>query len=112
MSAALIEEAGLLRGHTGPADAKSPVSAAAKQADTLRKEWARVAEATDSNRFYVAHDRVMVLATPTGPSRPARLWGLATSPPATGEGAVAGTAVEAVPISRCDGRHTGEKVPA
>ncbi|WP_307825947.1 DUF4190 domain-containing protein [Streptomyces sp. MBT33] len=81
MSAALDEEARTLRGHTWPSGARGPVAAVAKEVETIRKQWARAAAATDADGFYAAYDRIMVLSTPGRSVTARKALGLATTPP-------------------------------
>jgi hypothetical protein len=86
MSAALTEEAGMLRGHPWPAGAKKPVVKVAEEVEAGQEEWARAAKATDANSFYEHYDRAMVLSTPDRSVTARKALGLATTPPSTEDG--------------------------
>jgi hypothetical protein len=83
VSDALTKEAGLLRRHAWPADAKSPVSAVAEEVASLGRQWARVAAATDADGFYAAYDPITVEESPRRSVTARKALGLATTPPAT-----------------------------
>ncbi|MGW1558352.1 DUF4190 domain-containing protein [Streptomyces sp. NPDC002144] len=83
VSDAFTKEAGLLRQHVWPADAKSPVSAVAKEVDSLGKQWAQVAAATDADGFYAAYGPITVEESPRRSVTARKALGLATTPPAT-----------------------------
>ncbi|MCH5672868.1 DUF4190 domain-containing protein [Streptomyces gilvus] len=80
VSDAFTKEAALLRQHAWPADAKSPVSAVVKEADSLGKQWAQVAAATDSDDFYAAYGRITVEESPRRSVTARKALGLATTP--------------------------------
>ncbi|ALV33792.1 DUF4190 domain-containing protein [Streptomyces sp. CdTB01] len=86
MAGALAEESRLLRAHTWPADARGPVTAVAKEVETIREQWTRAAAATDADGFYTAYDRIMVLSAPGRSVTARKALGLATTPPSDGAG--------------------------
>ncbi|MFJ9901426.1 DUF4190 domain-containing protein [Streptomyces sp. NPDC101152] len=91
VSEAFARETGMLRAHPWPADAKQPVLAVAAELDTLGKDWARAAAATDSDGFYTVYDKIMVRETPQRSVTARKALRLATIPPA-GDGAGGGAA--------------------
>ncbi|MHC3473459.1 DUF4190 domain-containing protein [Streptomyces sp. 7R007] len=86
VSAALTKEAGLLRAHSWPADAKQPVAGLVKDVEAARKEWARAAAATDADTFYRHYDRVMTLMSPAKAVTTRKALGLIADPPADDPG--------------------------
>ncbi|MGI5457720.1 DUF4190 domain-containing protein [Streptomyces sp. CA-249302] len=85
LSDAFTAQAESLRAHDWPAGAKGPVTAVAQQVETVRKEWAKAAKATDADAFYVAYDRAMTLSTFDRSVTARKALGLATTPPPDGE---------------------------
>ncbi|GAA3830242.1 DUF4190 domain-containing protein [Streptomyces coacervatus] len=83
MSAALTEEAGMLRAHPWPAGARTPVAKVAKEVGARQEEWARAAKADDVNSFYEHYDRIMALSAPGGAVTARKALGLATTPPSS-----------------------------
>ncbi|MCD9873697.1 DUF4190 domain-containing protein [Streptomyces guryensis] len=81
MSAALTEEARMLRGHSWPADAKAPVAKVVKEVTARQEEWARAAKADDANSFYEHYDLVMALSTPDRAVTARKALGLTAVPP-------------------------------
>ncbi|RPF35994.1 DUF4190 domain-containing protein [Streptomyces sp. TLI_185] len=81
MSAALTEEARMLRDHPWPAGARTPVAKVAKEVAARQEEWARAAKAGDANSFYEHYDLVMALSTPDRAVTARKALGLAATPP-------------------------------
>ena len=81
MSAALTEEARMLRDHPWPAGARTPVAKVAKEVAARQEEWARAAKAGDANSFYEHYDLVMALSTPDRAVTARKALGLAALPP-------------------------------
>jgi hypothetical protein len=90
MSAALTEEAGLLRDHPWPAGAKTPVAKVAEEVGARQEEWVRAAQADDAKGFYQHYDRVMALSTTDGAVTARKALGLATTPPSSDDGSSGG----------------------
>ncbi|WP_324787479.1 DUF4190 domain-containing protein [Streptomyces sp. H51] len=86
LSAALTEEAGLLRGHAWPAAAKQPVAAVAEDVRAAQKEWARAARATDPDTFYEHYGRAMAHSATDDSVTARKALGLDSTPPADAEG--------------------------
>ncbi|WP_330459601.1 DUF4190 domain-containing protein [Streptomyces sp. NBC_00820] len=86
VSAALAEQARMLRGHPWPADARAPVAALAAGLDDARAEWAKAAEADDADGFYRHYDAGMRLLDARRSVPPRKALGLETTPPAVDEG--------------------------
>ncbi|MCI3272856.1 DUF4190 domain-containing protein [Streptomyces cylindrosporus] len=85
LSDAFTRQAAQLRAHDWPSGAQAPVTAVARQVESIQEEWAKAAKATDADAFYASYDRAMTLST-TGRSVTARkALGLATTPPPDGE---------------------------
>ncbi|MFF7971984.1 DUF4190 domain-containing protein [Streptomyces sp. NPDC007905] len=87
MTAALAEQARLLRGHEWPAGARKPVAALGADLDGARAEWAKAAKAKDADAFYEHYDVGLELLDPREAVPMRKALGLATSPPADDRGA-------------------------
>ncbi|MFF4502081.1 DUF4190 domain-containing protein [Streptomyces sp. NPDC001401] len=90
MSAALTEEARMLRDHPWPAGAKTPIAKVAEEVGARQEEWARAAKAGDTDAFYEHYDRVMALSAPKGAVTARKALGLATTPPSSENGSSRG----------------------
>jgi hypothetical protein len=82
VSDALTEQAGMLRGHDWPADARKPVAALVKDIEAAQKEWAKAAGASDADVFYEHYDKGAELIDSKKTVTARKALGLATEPPA------------------------------
>ncbi|MGP4013764.1 DUF4190 domain-containing protein [Streptomyces sp. 4N124] len=78
---ALTKQAGMLRDHPWPADAKTPVGELVKDLEAARKEWAAAAEAADVDTFYEHYDKGYALTAPEQSVTAREALGLATTVP-------------------------------
>lgn len=86
VSAALAEQARMLRGHEWPARAQGQVTVLAGDLDKARAEWTKAAQAKDLDAFYQHYDAGLGLLDPKE-AVPARgALGLETTPPAGEKG--------------------------
>ncbi len=87
VSAALGEQARMLRAHDWPAGARRPVAALAADLDKARAEWAKAAKAEDADVFYEHYDNGFDLIEPSRAVAARTALRLATTVPADpGEG--------------------------
>jgi hypothetical protein len=87
VSAALGEQARMLRAHDWPAGARKPVTALAARLDKARAEWAKAAKAGDADAFYEHYDTALGLIEPRQAVTARKALGLAASPPLGDDGA-------------------------
>lgn len=78
---ALATQAGMLRGHAWPADAKKPVATLVVEIDKSRAEWAKAAAADDADTFYTHYDKGFKLLDRNKTVTARKALGLATTPP-------------------------------
>ncbi|WP_406725685.1 DUF4190 domain-containing protein [Streptomyces sp. GD-15H] len=86
ISEALAEQSGMLREHEWPADAERPVTELAGELEKAEAEWAKAAEADGVDAFYEHYDKGWELIDPHKTVTVRKALGLATTPPAFGEG--------------------------
>ncbi|MFE9447015.1 DUF4190 domain-containing protein [Streptomyces sp. NPDC006739] len=86
VSAALTQQAGMLRGHDWPTGAKRPVAAVAAGLDKARAEWAAAARSSDAEAFRAHYDEGLRLLDPAQAVTARKALGLATTPPSGGGG--------------------------
>jgi hypothetical protein len=86
VSAALAEQARMLRGHDWPAGARTPVTAVAADLDRARAEWTKAARAEDADAFYLHYDTGLKLLAPKVSVPARKALGLETTPPVDDEG--------------------------
>ncbi|MEV5387824.1 DUF4190 domain-containing protein [Streptomyces sp. NPDC052721] len=92
VSAALGEQARMLRAHDWPAGARGRVAALAAGLDTARAEWAKAAKAGDADAFYEHYDTGYDLIDPSRAVAARKALGLSTTVPLGEDGA--GTSLE------------------
>ncbi|MFI5683826.1 DUF4190 domain-containing protein [Streptomyces sp. NPDC051636] len=83
VTAALEKQAGMLRGHAWPGDARKPVTALAGDLDKARAQWAKAARAADADTFYAHYDKGFKLIDPDRTVTARKALGLATTPPSS-----------------------------
>ncbi|MEU6671639.1 DUF4190 domain-containing protein [Streptomyces sp. NPDC046727] len=95
VSAALGEQARMLRAHDWPAGSRGSLAALARELDKARAEWAKAARAKDADTFYEHYDTGSELIDPSRAVTARESLGLATTPPAASgeEGSDAGMQV-------------------
>ncbi|GGQ89215.1 membrane protein [Streptomyces pilosus] len=81
VATALAEQTRMLRAHTWPAGAQTPLDELADGLAEAEKEWVRAAEATDADTYYAHSDRGLTLIDPRQSVTARKALGLATSPP-------------------------------
>ncbi|WLW52445.1 DUF4190 domain-containing protein [Streptomyces sp. YU58] len=81
----LGEQAGVLRGHTWPADAARPVAALLKDMDAAREVWAKAAAASDADTFYTYYDDGWAYIDGSTTVTARKALGLDTTPPSAKE---------------------------
>ncbi|MGW4600533.1 DUF4190 domain-containing protein [Streptomyces sp. NPDC004457] len=86
VSAALGEQARMLRAHDWPARTRGPVTALAAGLDEARAQWAKAAQAGDADAFYEHCDTGFDLIDPSRGVAARRALGLATTVPAGDDG--------------------------
>ncbi|MET8772172.1 DUF4190 domain-containing protein [Streptomyces sp. NPDC004658] len=86
VSAALGEQARMLRAHDWPAGARKPVAALTAGLDTARAEWAKAGAAGDADAFYEHYDTGLGLIDPSRAVAVRKALGLATTVPAADDG--------------------------
>jgi hypothetical protein len=93
VSKALSEQAQMLRGHSWPATARTPVTALAANLDRARAEWAKAAKAKDADAFYQHYGAALASIDPKQSVPARKALGLETTPPAddgSGDGGSSG----------------------
>ncbi|MEU0007596.1 DUF4190 domain-containing protein [Streptomyces sp. NPDC006314] len=80
VSAALGEQARMLRAHDWPAGARRPVTALAARLDTARAEWGKAGKAGDADAFYEHYDTGLDLIRPRQAVTARKALELATTP--------------------------------
>ncbi|WP_235882105.1 DUF4190 domain-containing protein, partial [Streptomyces apricus] len=85
VSAALTEQAGMLRGHEWPADARKPVAAIVEDLEAAQEEWAAAAKTSDPDTFYEHYGAALDLTDGKKTVAARKALGLATTPPASYE---------------------------
>ncbi|MFS8198548.1 DUF4190 domain-containing protein [Streptomyces sp. CWNU-52B] len=78
---ATTEQAGLLRGHEWPADARKPVGTIVEDLQSATEEWAAAAKSSDADTFYVHYDKAYGLTDGSKTVAAREALGLATVPP-------------------------------
>lgn len=86
VSAALDDEAHLLRGHGWFPAAEKPVATLVDDAEAARKEWTKAAAATDADTFSAPYKKGLKLIDPRRTVTARKVLGLATTPPSNDGG--------------------------
>ncbi|MEU3411684.1 DUF4190 domain-containing protein [Streptomyces sp. NPDC006658] len=94
VSAALGEQARMLRAHDWPAGTAGPVTALAAGLDKARAEWAEAAAARDADAFSAHYENGLDLIDPIRAIPVRSVLGLATTPPAVPDGEGGGTGMQ------------------
>lgn len=81
VSTALAAQSGKLRARDWPQAVSGPVAALAGDLDKARGEWAKAAEATDADTFYVHYEKGYELLQSDRTVTARKALGLATTPP-------------------------------
>ncbi|MDN0195523.1 DUF4190 domain-containing protein [Streptomyces sp. S.PNR 29] len=81
VASALAEQAGMLDGHTWPADAGKPLADLVDDLNAAEGEWADASDATDVDTFYEHYDKGSDLIDPHKSVTARKALGLATTPP-------------------------------
>ncbi|WP_258056255.1 DUF4190 domain-containing protein [Streptomyces sp. Ru62] len=87
VSAALGEQARMLRAHDWPAGARGPVAELAAGLDEARAQWAKAAKAEDADAFYEHYDTGYDLIDPSQAVAARKALGLSTTVPLREDGA-------------------------
>ncbi|MFJ9819516.1 DUF4190 domain-containing protein [Streptomyces sp. NPDC101151] len=82
VSAALADQARMLRGHEWPAGSRKPVTALTADLDRARAQWDKAAKAADLDVFYQHYEAGLRLLEPTEAVPARKALGLETTPPA------------------------------
>ncbi|MGW0992631.1 DUF4190 domain-containing protein [Streptomyces sp. NPDC002523] len=82
VSKALAEQILMLRGHSWPASARTPVTALAANLEQARVEWAKAAMAKDADAFYQYYGAGLGAVDPERSVPARKALGLETTPPA------------------------------
>ncbi|GHI05235.1 hypothetical protein AQI88_32615 [Streptomyces cellostaticus] len=86
VSAALAEQARMLRGHRWPAGAREPVAILAADLDVARKDWVKAAKAKDADVFYQYYGVGLDWLDPKEGVNARKALGLETTPPSRDSG--------------------------